>query len=661
MSFGAPWFLLGLGLLALPWWLHRLRVQSADRQPFASLRFMQPAMERVFTERRIRYWLLLALRWALVAAVVLAFAQPRLPGAAGASTTSAEVPVYVLVDRSASMQRVLDGERLQAVADELLAGTPAGSAPGLLAAGQQLETLLAPGASRGEWTAALQRLTSDNSRLSFERLVRDLEARFRDQRGRPVAARIHLLSDFQASALPDQFSRLAPPANLDLRLHPVEDLEDSNWLVSGITADTEEPGALVVSLRHAGTGDDLAGITLSARLNQQQIVNGIDPRIDGPAATIRLPATLLPGENRVEVRIDGDAFEADNQYYAVISVGGSIAVPLLTQDPRGLASRFLSTALEAVGGEQRFKAEPLGSFDPRTLPRHRWLAVTDLGAVGPELEPALVRWIADGGRLFAALGESAQRLERVPVTGHRLEWRVALEQAPGLAVAGLNRGHPLLGSAPGWQDIAVRRVAPVITGTEDELLVQLDSGQPLVLAHRLGEGQVLLLTSDLNREWNDLPARPVFVPWLASVAQVLSGRATLVRQRYVGEALQSGPASRQLVAPDGGELFGLDARSPVVLTTAGFYEQYDEQSAMTTFAVNVDPRESDLRAMSQQQLEAWRQVVVRPEAQAAATSDRYERPTATALPWLMALLLLLLIEMLLANRHLFARPEPRSA
>ena len=36
MSFVAPLFLLGLGLIALPLWLHRLQTQSSERKPFSS-------------------------------------------------------------------------------------------------------------------------------------------------------------------------------------------------------------------------------------------------------------------------------------------------------------------------------------------------------------------------------------------------------------------------------------------------------------------------------------------------------------------------------------------------------------------------------------------------------------------------------------------------
>ena len=38
-----PWFLLGLAGIALPLWLHRFAKQTDEKQPFASLMFLEPS------------------------------------------------------------------------------------------------------------------------------------------------------------------------------------------------------------------------------------------------------------------------------------------------------------------------------------------------------------------------------------------------------------------------------------------------------------------------------------------------------------------------------------------------------------------------------------------------------------------------------------------
>jgi hypothetical protein len=72
----APLFLLGLVGLGVPLWLHRFARQTEQKQPFASLMFLEASEVRRSRRHELRYWLLLALRLLLLALLVLAFAGP---------------------------------------------------------------------------------------------------------------------------------------------------------------------------------------------------------------------------------------------------------------------------------------------------------------------------------------------------------------------------------------------------------------------------------------------------------------------------------------------------------------------------------------------------------------------------------------------------------
>src|SRR5579872_1407361 len=98
----APAFLFALTALSVPLWLHLLRRRSTSLQPFSSLRFFEPRTPRAVRHLRLRYLLLLALRLALLALVILAFTHPfvQRPRAL-ASTSRLEL---LVIDRSFSMR-----------------------------------------------------------------------------------------------------------------------------------------------------------------------------------------------------------------------------------------------------------------------------------------------------------------------------------------------------------------------------------------------------------------------------------------------------------------------------------------------------------------------------------------------------------------------------
>src|ERR1700754_2527733 len=74
--FAAPLFLLGLLGIGLPFWLHRIARENRIRQQFSSLMLLEQSETHHTRQRRLRYFVLLALRILLLIAIVLAFAQP---------------------------------------------------------------------------------------------------------------------------------------------------------------------------------------------------------------------------------------------------------------------------------------------------------------------------------------------------------------------------------------------------------------------------------------------------------------------------------------------------------------------------------------------------------------------------------------------------------
>ena len=80
MSFLTPLFLLGLAALAVPVLIHLTQKERKSVVQFPSLMFLRKIPYESVQRRRIRDWLLLALRLAAIALIVTAFARPFLRG-----------------------------------------------------------------------------------------------------------------------------------------------------------------------------------------------------------------------------------------------------------------------------------------------------------------------------------------------------------------------------------------------------------------------------------------------------------------------------------------------------------------------------------------------------------------------------------------------------
>jgi hypothetical protein len=184
----------------------------------------------------------------------------------------------------------------------------------------------------------------------------------------------------------------------------------------------------------------------------------------------------------------------------------------------------------------------------------------------------------------------------------------------------------------------------------------------LLLERTMGSGRVLLFTSSLDRQWNDLPVQPAFVPLMAGIANRLLGGAGFTSEADLGSTLAVralGFEGGQIFDPRGEAALGLGAGSDdVLLDQVGFYEVVGGGTTELV-AVNFDARESDLKPVDAATLDRWRGLGVRPGEDVAApvaVTSQADRVPISLGQWLVMLLLALVVmESMVGNWHLRIR------
>ena len=213
-----------------------------------------------------------------------------------------------------------------------------------------------------------------------------------------------------------------------------------------------------------------------------------------------------------------------------------------------------------------------------------------------------------------------------------------------------------------------------------QVLAALQDGSPLLLERGIGKGRVLLFTSSVDRNWNQLPLKSIFLPFCQEMVKYAarfqpSPAAYRVGQRVAlqslnpqwSKALAELSASNRsfahawkVVAPSGREIPlddpVVEYRSSLKLTEPGFY-RFRVQETDHLLAANLDPRESDLRSPDPQQLLAQLPRVSRQAGAEPRQPTSLDRSRSLEerqhLWWYLVLTacLALLVESLLANRY----------
>ncbi|MDH3440608.1 MAG: BatA and WFA domain-containing protein [Gammaproteobacteria bacterium] len=658
MSLVAPLFLLGVFAIALPLWLHRLQTQSSDRKPFSSAMLLETAKQRIHVKKKLKYLLLLAARIALLVLLAVSFAKPflRVPPSV---VTATEAGTHVLlVDTSASMGRTGVFDQAISEARRTIDNAPADALIQVLAAAGDLQVIGALTNDRGEARSSLTALSATALRLDYGEVMSAVE-RYVAALPQPVS--LHFVSDFQASGMPVRFSDVIPGGVASLTPHVVGTGDPFNWSIDYLRETAE---GLDAGLNGAGDRERIADVEL--------LVNDVVVASQGLSQTgpqvlnFEVPA-WEEGENRVQLRINtDDDFAADNRWHHVVDKAPPAPIPLITLNPGGLPVIYLSAALESSGS---YQVDPLiaGNFDLRVLSRYRWAVIDEIGLVNAELEAALIDFIASGGNLLAFAGDRAAGLETLPVTGHRhAETAIRPQSSDFLSVGQIDTRHPILSATEGWQSVNVTRNLPLEVQDGDEVLIRLENNEPFLIERRMGQGRLLLMPATLDNQWNDLPVRPVFVSFIIETARYLSGISEIQKTYTTGASLplaRAGNTSGQVIDPDGNTVLSLADTTrdqQIKLNKPGIYEVYTPQG-LSLVAANIDPRESDLRKVTQEVLDNWQEATGGTAVTAGARYTAEQENTVELWHWLLMVLALIVIgESILGNMHLSPRRMERA-
>jgi hypothetical protein len=191
--------------------------------------------------------------------------------------------------------------------------------------------------------------------------------------------------------------------------------------------------------------------------------------------------------------------------------------------------------------------------------------------------------------------------------------------------------------------------------------MELDNGAPVLLERKIGKGHVLLFTSSLDTEWNNLPLQPFYLPLIHETLRYLAQREDEKFSYRIGEPVPLRISSGKLVHvvdPRGGEVDLAFAPGKIPFYTAtrapGVYAIH-AVNFKKHIVVNTPVKESDLTAVDPASI---RQMVINTDSKPTGSTEasiavyNAQKEHSQRIWWWLLLLVFILAvgETLLANR-----------
>lgn len=631
MSFLSPGLLALLApLVALPLVLHLLNKGFPRHYKFPSIELIKETVAQRSRIQRWRHWILLLLRTAFLALLLLAFLRPILRrfGANPGSYNARHV--LIVLDHSLSMEAKGGGptsrERAVHEATKLIESLSAKDAVNILlldsrptacfvefssdfAETRRFLAKVKPGFTRGDVNLA----NATTARLVSKTLARP---------------EIYYISDFQRKNWANaNFTALPPttrlffvdvgPSHRDNRA-----ILDAKLSQSAVLAGDTAMLEVSVGNFSAEEFNGRVTVTVDQRLSVDQEVV-IAPWSEGK---VNVPvAAGGSGVHLCEVRLPDDALDADNHFRLTLSVQEKEEVLIVTDRPADAKSSafFLKTALnpyEHEAGSLLPRVISSSELNPSRLAGVNKMFFTQLNQLSADASAATVEFLFRGGGLIYFL-DGAADAENVAALGKAIgpktmPMQLTQRRTATNVVSGAQqivRGDfksPFLKlfQGPARQNLALLEFYDYYqasaTGAGSVLLAYADGSPAMGAAHH-GLGTLLLLNFSASEFSGNLPRQRLFPAWMQELVKAVSAQEPPPTSFAVGEPLHTEVWRNELhdqdfLSPAGAavlvkrELAGERVSVTFTPEELGFYT-LGKPRVIQAFGVNASADESDLR------------------------------------------------------------------
>lgn len=560
-EFIQPQFAYALLGLAIPIVIHLMFRRRSRKVSLGTLRFLRIVLEENARRRKLKRWLLLALRMAALAMLAGLFARPYLLARDQAGKHRL---VVILIDRSASMELKEKGRRLVDLAvDEArivmdrsgektqfevaffdqaarpLAGKDAPAA----------DSAKEPPSTKDLLSAlkALERLywaTNYGAALAW---ARDLC--LTSPHGRKE---LYVYTDFQRSGL--DWTNVEPlPSDIDVHL-----VDLGHSAVNNVALTTVQAARHVV--RPGETVSLQAGVFNASPFPLEKVPavltleNGsrkhvlrervsVEPQASG-TVPFEVPA-LTEGLWRGTVRLEyDDDLTFDNQRFVALLCAPPVDVLLVDGDPRDAPqlseTYFLEMSLRLAPHGESFSESP---FRPTSvalsegdrlpdLEARRVVVLANVATLNRADAARLAKFVEAGGSLLVFTGDRVEAAGYGAMAGARLTVG---------EIGGIVRAHDLPHRLDHWDEAHpffepfndpqhgdLRRLAysaytRIVPGPDARVVAWFRGEAPALLEKRLGKGHVMWFTSSCDREWSDWTRSRLYLPFVHQLLGSLAG------------------------------------------------------------------------------------------------------------------------------------------
>jgi hypothetical protein len=534
-----------LAALAIPIIIHLMFRERERPVDLGTLQFLKVVLRENAQKRRVKRWLLLALRLACVAVIASLFARPYL---LATEAVEGDRLVVLLLDRSASMglkgTRPIDGALAEA--RKRIAQVGKGTRLEVALFDRAVTPVEKPADLGSTGLDPSPSGTDYNAAMAW---ARDLLARVHSKQ-----KQLHVLTDLQRSGL-DRGDKVTLPADVDVHLNDFGRAFPNNLSVTAVEVEPAmaRPGESVTVRATVFNASALPVTKLPVVL---RLDSGLQPiqasktmDIDGrTSATIEFALPRMPvGLFRGDVFISpNDELTFDDRRYLAINVAPPLPILIIDGDPGAspveAETYFLAAALRLAPAGERYPKSPFdvrrfnlrSSIPDLTRATPAAVVLANVDRVSDADAARLAEYVKSGRGLVVFTGDrvKAEGMQSLVRNGLGVRALVGPETTTDLPwrLERWETRHPILrpfadpehGDLHRPSFVTITKVKPDLNA---RVLASFRGGDPALIEQTLGRGKILWWLTGCDRSSGNWPKGRLFVPMVHQMLAYATGLA----------------------------------------------------------------------------------------------------------------------------------------
>lgn len=705
-SFLNPFYLFGLTLASIPIIIHMIHRRKAKPMWFPAVEFVLLSNREVARRLKLREILLLILRTLMVILLVLTFSRPLLNASIGQDTQRPNSAV-ILLDNSYSTRyqepESTRFEQAKEIARQIVKKSRGQDSLGLVFSDNEKVTTSIPLIfDRQKLLGEIDKAEPSYLAADFSGALDKAYTFLKDSNF--LDKNLYIITDLARNGWESVNAANIKFFNPQVRVYVINLAENE---------ERDNVAIQDVQLNQNFIGVDLpVSVKVKVKNFSSNPVKSLTARlyIEGKKVAQKFlnikPMGEVEGEFRYQfskpgwykgfVEISDDNLMVDNKFYFSTHVREKIRVLVVNGDPNSVFYKdetfYLRYALNPKVAFEQFIISPIivttTEFENYELKDIDVLMFCNVGTLSENKLQETLRYIRQGGHLIISSGEKVKPdvynrlfLLKFNLLPYKLQSVIDTGSTP-VKINTTDLHHPIFKvfeeeKRSSLESAEFRKYMKGDLATlqpSSQVIASFSSGDPFIAEHKLEKGSVLFFASTLDRDWTNLPSKPAFLPLLHQSIYYLSTGLDEVRREEslrVGQVKEvkldlANPPSRVTVEDAEGRAQSVDLQMDGAQPLLAYKSTYipgtyrvilpgqSNKKDSFLFSVNLDPSESDLSAISQEEISKRLnsvQIKVIPKSSFLKGENLADNSRNQVWPFLLSALLgLMILETFLAHK-----------